>query len=405
MKTALFNIFFRGITLLSKFIFILFLGKYSVDETNLGVFGIFSTTVALLIYMVGFDFYVYNTREILLNTDNYIHKLKNQLVFHLIAYLLIIPAAIFCIYKFDFVSIEYLWLLLILLISEHLGQELYRLFTTLEKSVIANSILFIRSGVWVWYILFDFFVLENEIVLKKYITIWAIFSWLSFFIFTIFLFKTSKIKFRNYSLPDWRWIGTGIKTSSVFFVGSLSFLVIQFSDRFMIDYFYGKKLVGVYTAYAQFINAIDVFTFSAITMVAYPKLIKSFTTPLKYNANKRKFSKELIFLTIALILIVSIVAPIIFKVLDKKMIEDEINTFYILLGGVFLQITSNIFHYDLYVKKKDSIILCVAIIGMVVNVGLNLILIPKYNIFGAAIATLISFFMIFLLKFYFSTRK
>ncbi len=124
MKTALFNIFFRGITLLSKFIFILFLGKYSVDETNLGVFGVFSTTVALLIYVVGFDFYVYNTREIILNTDNYIHKLKNQLVFHLIAYLLIIPAAIFCIYKFDFVSIEYLWLLLILLISEHLGQEL-----------------------------------------------------------------------------------------------------------------------------------------------------------------------------------------------------------------------------------------------------------------------------------------
>ncbi len=96
----------------------------------------------------------------------------------------------------------------------------------------------------------------------------------------------------------------------------------------MIDYFYGKKLVGVYTAYAQFTNAIS--------------------------------------------------------------------------GR---HITSNIFHYDLYVKKKDSIILCVAIIGMVVNVGLNLILIPKYNIFGAAIATLLSFFMIFLLKFYFSTRK
>ena len=277
--------------------------------------------------------------------------------------------------------------------------------STLEKSVIANSILFIRSGVWVWYILVDFFVLENEIVLKKYITIWALFSWLSFFIFTVLLFKVSEIKFKNYSLPDWKWIGAGFKTSSVFFVGSLSFLVIQFSDRFMIDYFYGKKLVGVYTAYAQFTNAIDVFTFSAITMVAYPKLVKTFTNPLKYNVIKRRFSKELIFLSLALILIVSIGAPFIFKFLDKKMIEDEINTFYILLGGVFLLITSNIFHYDLYVKKKDSIILCVAIIGMVVNVGLNLILIPKYNIFGAAIATLLSFFMIFLLKFYFSTRK
>jgi O-antigen/teichoic acid export membrane protein len=405
MKTAILNVFFRGITLLSKFIFILFLGKYSLDETNLGVFGIFSTTIALLIYVIGFDFYVYNTREIIANLDNYIDKLKNQLVFHLVAYLAIIPLAVFFLFKLNFISIEYLCLLLILLVSEHLGQELYRLFTTLGKSTIANSILFIRSGLWVWYILLDFFVFENEIVLKKYIIIWAIFSWGSFFILSIVLVNISKIKFKNYSLPDWNWIGKGFKTSSVFFIGSLSFLVIQFSDRFMIDYFYGKKLVGVYTTYAQFTNAIDVFTFSAITMVTYPKLVKTISIPLEYSAIKRKFSTQLIIMSLFLILIAYFFAPFIFKFLGKKMIEDEINTFYILLGGVFFLITSNIFHYDLYVRKKDNIILYTAIIGVMMNVVLNLILIPKFNIFGAAIATLISFFVIFLLKYLYSRRK
>ena len=86
--------------------------------------------------------------------------------------------------------------------------------STLEKSVIANSILFIRSGVWVWYILVDFFVLENEIVLKKYITIGHYFPG---YLFLFLLFKVSEIKFKNYSLPDWKWIGAGFKTSSVFF--------------------------------------------------------------------------------------------------------------------------------------------------------------------------------------------
>ena len=390
--------------MVSKFTFILFLGKYSVDETNLGIFGMLSTSLALLIYIIGFDFYVFNTREIIASKKNIVDKIKNQLVFHLSAYLIVIPISLFLVFKLNFLPLEYLWVFLSLLISEHLGQELYRLFTALEKSIIANAMLFIRSGLWIWVVIFDFFVLKNEMDLYKYVIIWTLFSYLSFYIFFILLTKSIRIKNLKYTSPDWKWIGIGLKTASVFFIGSLSFQVIQFSDRFMIDYFYGKKLVGIYTAYAQFTNAIDVFTFSAITMVAYPRLLSSFSNYKKYSEIKTKFTKQLMGLSLILIAIIYIVCPYIFKFLDKEAFLNELPTFYLLLGGVFLLIMSNVFHYDLYVKKKDKIILKVAVIGMVVNVILNLILIPKYNIFGASFATLMSFLLIFAMKFYYSVN-
>lgn len=404
MKTGIYNIFFRGLTLVSKFIFIIFLGKFSVDETNLGIFGILSTSIAFLIYFIGFDFYVFNTREIIKSPNEIVEKLRNQLFFHSIAYVVILPISIFLIFSFKFVSIEYLWIFLFLVVSEHLGQELYRLFTTLEKSDKANIMLFLRSGLWVWYVLFDYFVLQNPVNLKRYIIIWAIFSWLSFLIFVIYITWIIGIKSLSYKTPNWKWIRTGVKTASFFLIGSISFQIIQLSDRFMIDYFYGKKLVGVYTAYAQFTNAIDVFTFSAITMIAYPKMIKEFDKKEKYNNIKDKLLKHLTIVSFILILIIYFVGPLIFKFLGKESIIEELNTFYVLLIGVYLLIISNAFHYDLYVKKKDLLLLLIAVIGMLFNLILNLILIPKYDIFGASIATGITFFIIFILKFYFSTK-
>ncbi|WP_282115637.1 polysaccharide biosynthesis C-terminal domain-containing protein [Cellulophaga baltica] len=404
MKTSIYNIFFRGLTLVSKFIFIIFLGKYSIDETNLGVFGLLSTSIAFLIYIIGFDFYVFNTREIIASKINLVEKIKNQLVFHLSTYLIIIPISLLIVFNLNFIPIRYLWLFLALLISEHLGQELYRLFTTLEKSKIANIMLFIRSGLWIWVVIFDFFILKNQIDLYRYIVIWALFSYLSFLLFFILTIKSIGITKIKYSTPDWKWILSGLKTASVFFIGSLSFQVIQLSDRFMIDFFYGKKLVGIYTAYAQFTNAIDVFTFSAITMVAYPNLLSSFNDKKNYAIIKNKFSKNLLIASITLIALTSIIGPYIFKFLDKKAFLDELPTFYILLTSAFILIMSNVYHYDLYVKKKDKTILKIALLGMVINIILNLFLIPKYNIFGASIATLISFIIIFVLKFYNSKK-
>ncbi|WP_445735870.1 hypothetical protein [Mariniflexile sp.] len=402
MKTGIYNIFFRGTTLLSKFLFVIFLGKYSVDESNLGIFGMITTAIGLLIYVIGFDFYVFNTREILKAKISLIEKIRNQLFFHALAYLIVVPISFVFIFGFNFISIKFLWIFLVLLISEHLGQELYRLFTTLERSVIANVMSFLRSGLWVWYAFFDYFILGNPVNIEKYILLWAISSWLSFFILTFILLKPINLQSIKYIKPDWRWIGLGVKTSGVFFIGSLSFQIIQFSDRFMIDYFYDKKLVGIYTAYAQFTNAIDVFTFSAVTMIAFPKLIKAYSDPEKYKSIKSQFSKHLILLSIVLILIVIITGPFIFKILEKDSFLNEINSFYVLLGGTFLLIVSNIYHYDLYVKRKDSIITITALIAVLVNVFLNIVLIPKYGIFGASLATFITFFFIVALKFYYS---
>ena len=399
------NIALRGITLVSKFIFVFFLGKYSVDETNLGVYGIFITTIAFLIYLLGFDFYVFNTREIIHDKKSLVPKVRDQFYFHLALYVLVIPIATFLVFGFEFIMLKYLLVFIALTVSEHLGQELFRLFTTLEKSLIANALFFVKSGLWIWYVLFDYFVLDHPIDLYNYFLFWLISSWGSMFIGLIVLKTQMKVSSWRIQKPDVPWILRGLKTSGIFFMGSLSFLVIQFSDRFMIDFFHGKKLVGVYTTYAQFINAIDVFTFSGIVMIVYPRLIKNVENHEIYGKLKKDFLYKLFIACVILILGSYLIAPYVFRFLEKPSFLEFISTYNILLIGVLFLVMSYVFHYDLYAKKRDTLLLRIAVTGMILNIVLNLILIPKYEIFGASLATLASFLIIFFSKLYFSTQK
>ena len=85
------NLFIRGVTLGGKFIFIIFLAK-NLTTDQLGEWGLFTTSIALSLYLVGLDFYTYSTRSLL---EYPIEKrgamLRDQMVFYLIGYAILFP--------------------------------------------------------------------------------------------------------------------------------------------------------------------------------------------------------------------------------------------------------------------------------------------------------------------------
>ena len=83
------NLSLRAVTILLKFILSIVLIKgLGVDQY--GVFGLFQSSIIILTFVIGFDFYTFSAREILNNRPVKQNRyLKNQLVFHLIGYLLI----------------------------------------------------------------------------------------------------------------------------------------------------------------------------------------------------------------------------------------------------------------------------------------------------------------------------
>ena len=140
-------------------------------------------------------------------------------------------------------------------------------------------------------------------------------------------------------------------------------------------------------------------------MVIYPKLIQLFSDRAAYKDLFKKLKKYILIASIALIIVSYFVMPTLFGFLDKPSFLLNIDTFNVLLIGAFFLLMSYSYHYDLYIKKKDTLLLKISLLSMSLNIVLNLYLIPNYGLFGASLATMISFFVLFLLKLIYSKHK
>ena len=105
--SSILNLGLRGLSMLAKFLLVIYIGKYlSVEE--LGEYGLFITTITIAIYFLGLDFYTYNTREILAKEKvERLPLIRDQFVFHLIVYTIVLPTLL-TIFAFDIIKKDYI---------------------------------------------------------------------------------------------------------------------------------------------------------------------------------------------------------------------------------------------------------------------------------------------------------
>lgn len=401
LTIRVFNLGLRVVTMLAKFLLIVYIGKYFSVEA-LGEYGLFVITITMAMFFLGMDFYTYNSREIIgkEKNDQFI-LIRDQFIFHLLVYIVVLPLLVI-VFLLDVISYKYMFLFYILLIMEHLSQELYRLYTTLFMPIFANILLFLRMASWV-YVLILLWVYDMEDTQNLYFVYlsWFIGSTLSVILGVGYLFKLYD-KSTLSSNINWTWIKKGLKISIPFFIGTIAYKVIEFSDRYMIDAYMTKMDVGVYTFFASIANSMQSIIFVLVIMIFYPKLIELYKDEEFNEFNikvKRFFWEVLIYSIIMIIGIVLFIYPIL-DYLGKQEFIKNLSVLWILLASTLVLNLSFVPHYILFVKKMDIVIRNITIFGAVINIGLNILLIPIYGLIGASIATLSSFILIFINKFY-----
>jgi O-antigen/teichoic acid export membrane protein len=181
--------------------------------------------------------------------------------------------------------------------------------------------------------------------------------------------------------------------------------ITESSDRFLVTYFLGLGSAGVYSAAYSIGNLIQLFA-SPLQLILLPELSKLF--------DEDKIDQVRIYLSNSLRYFLLVTVPAVFglSALAKPLLgifttQDFISGWFIipiialsgLLAGIF-QIFVNIM---LLVKETKSATY-INIIAAISNVLLNLLLIPSIGIIGAALSTLISYFLMIVLCIYISMK-
>ena len=171
--------------------------------------------------------------------------------------------------------------------------------------------------------------------------------------------------------------------------------VIHSSDRYIIGYFMAAKDVGLYAA-AYALASVIPLLLSPLQAVLLPTISKSYDDGeiAKTRAYLKYSLKYLMMLSIPAVFGLSVMASPLLRILTTAEFTSgsvviPFVAFGLMLYGLY-QVCMNI----LYLAKKTSWILWLHIISAAVNIGLNLLLIPRLGILGAAVATLTAYFVL-----------
>ena len=398
LKTSFTNLILRGLTLVSKFVLLLFIARFLTPE-EMGVWGLMNVTIAMSLYFLGLDFYVYNTREILAQDEvDRMPLIRDQFVFHGLVYVIVLPALL-SVFLLNLISWQYVGWFYLLLILEHLSQECARILITISRPTMANMVLFLRGGAWVFAAIATAYMHENMRDLRLIWAAWSIGVALSILLTAYALRRMPWENSRKISI-NWSWMLKGIKVSLPFFLATMSFVAIQYADRYFLQHFWGEAMVGIYTFYASIANTINIFIFTGVVMILYPKIISAFQKDdqVLYRALMKKMSVGIVVGTIVLSALALVLIKPVLALVNKQIYTEYSGVFALMLVGIALLNLSHIPHYSLFARKQDRAIIVSTFLALGTALIANSLLVPKYNLEGAALAGIAGMSVMFLAK-------
>jgi len=397
-KFQILNVVLRGLTLASKFLLVVLLAKMLSPE-QIGEYGLLTVTISYSLYLVGFDFYTYSTREIVSSSHSkWPQMIRDQLVFHLIMYAAIFPVLIL-IFTSEILDWKLIGWFYSLLVCEHISQESNRLLIALLRPVMASIVMFVRMGAWCYAVMW---VMVSSTDFQNLNTVWA--GWLAGSLLSVLLsgYALKSLPWKNIKgIPiQWSWITKGTKTASYFLAGTLALRGIFTLDRYILKFYCGIAEVGVYTFFMGIANAMQSFIDAGVIVFIYPKMVGAYR-----KNNIVEFKKELKKLSIgilaSILVIFSGAAICIYPLLNyigKNTYISNMPVFWMLMVAMSVWCVGMIPHYVLYAKGYDKKILNITWICFFIFLGCAYFLVKKYAALGIAFSMLIAFVCMLFLK-------
>lgn len=191
-----------------------------------------------------------------------------------------------------------------------------------------------------------------------------------------------KISYKKYLFKD--SINYGIKA---YFSNLTSFLNYRL-DMLLVAFFLGPIDVGYYSLAVGIAEKIWLLP-GAVSTVLFPRI--STMENLKESNLTPKATRHTFFIVFIISLILAVLAKTLIKILFGESFLPSVNSLLILLPGIMALTFPKILCADLAGRGKPIYSLYASLLSLGVNIPLNIWLIPKWGISGAAFASSVAY--------------
>lgn len=361
------NLGVRAATLGCRFLLIFFLAKLLTPD-ELGLYGLATVTIAYVLYLVGLDFYTFTTRELVnLESSQWGAVLKNQAVLSLILYAIVLPLVVI-VFLAGWLPWQVAKWLFVLIVLEHICQEMSRLFVAVGEQLFASFQLFLRQGSWAIVVtvlmLMEADARRLDVVFMLWVTAGVatvLWGW----------WKLHRLQVGGWQQTiNWGWIWRGVKIAVPLLLATLALRGIATIDRYWLQELANLQVVGAYVLFTGISGTLMAFLDAGVFAYAYPALIKAFHAQesQQYRAQMRALGWQTVTVTLGFSLISWLILPYLLEWIGNPVYLRYQALFPWLLLAMSLNAVGMIPHYALYAQKKDRPIIASHILALPVFV-------------------------------------
>jgi O-antigen/teichoic acid export membrane protein len=173
-------------------------------------------------------------------------------------------------------------------------------------------------------------------------------------------------------------------------------LLLGLGDRYVLGLVKDLSEVGIYTLAYKVASVVNLFILQAVGLAVMPVALKSFNS----ESGRLLLTKIFTYLCVVLclmFLLISVFSLDVLKIFVRRgeyLLADIIIP--VLLFAYVFDGLRSMYNYHLIYLKKTVLVMVIILSSAAVNLGLNFLFIPKYSYMGAAVTTLITSFLTYL---------
>jgi O-antigen/teichoic acid export membrane protein len=192
---------------------------------------------------------------------------------------------------------------------------------------------------------------------------------------------------------DGAFLVAALKFSFPLMLAEISWVVLDSGDRFFIQHYLGAQPLGFYAAaYGIAIYLQDVMM-APLQLALFPICMKVWNSEGK-KATQEFLSRSLdqfMLAAVAVVCVAVVTSHDVIVLLASKKFQQAQTLLPFLVVGLVLSAITIYFRPGLLIHKRASKIAAATFYACVLNIGLNIVLLPRIGLVGAAVATMVSY--------------
>ena len=281
------------------------------------------------------------------------------------------------------------WASGLILFLEHIANDASDLLIARGRALLAGFLLFVRAGLWPFAVIAWGMLDPTARTLNCLLLGWIGGLVLLWIVLAGHVIAQQRWRFMRLR---WKWLFSGVPASVPFYIKDLAAAASLHLDRFVISFFLGLELTGVYTLFWSIANVVHNLSVYGVVQPQVPTLIAAHNRGdgAEFHSVQRRILFEASTWSAILAIGAVIAVPWALPYLDRPALQANLPIFWLILIATLTRIGADSYAFILLALHRDRAIAVISVAGALASAALNMVLIPILGLAGAGTAYLLT---------------